>query len=216
MFEGVLVAGWRTTGVDLAIFADFASWVGFLQVFVQGCVAYQFSSRALPGQDGGASLGKLHSLVLGIEAPSNREGSYHLEKFVDNLNRTRVFKAVGYLDRLPTTDLVLSFFTYRETSPHEACLLGFEGQFLTIFTAGLLPQICNAEHEVSFRLYSPKNRDQEKLVAFTYQTRSIVGWVALLYLPSPNWTLQPQKDEYPNLLQAVFFREANDIERLVK
>src|SRR6266508_1703419 len=174
-----------------------------LQIFVQGCVAYQFSSDVLPG----APRATLQSLVLGVEAPSTRELSYNLEKFVENLNLMQVFKAVGYLDRLPTAELILSSFSYRETKPDRACLLGFEGQLLTMATIGLLPQICRAEHEVSFVLYSPKNREQRKTVSFTYQTRSILGWVALVYLPSSKWSAQPLKEQYPNLLKAVFSRE---------
>lgn len=187
-----------------------------LQIFVQGCVAYQFSSHVLPGQENGAPRASLQSLVLGVEAPSTREVSYNLEKFVENLNLTRVFKSVEYLDRLPTADLVLSSFSYRETNPYQACLLGFEGQLLTIATIGLLPQICRGEHEVSFLLYSPKSREQGKTVSFTYQTRSILGWVALLYLPSSNWSARPLKEQYPNLLKAVFSRDAEDIARLLK
>ena len=121
-----------------------------------------------------------------------------------------------YLDRLTTADLFLSSFSYRETNPFQACLLGLDGQLLTVVSVGLLPQICKAEHEVSFVLYSPKNREKGKTVSFTYQTRRILGWVALLYLSLPNWSAQPLKDEYPNLLKAVFSREAEDIERLVK
>ncbi len=185
-----------------------------LQVFVQGCVAYQFSTPGLLKQDD--SVPVLQHLVLGVEVPNNKERSYNLEKFVDNLKTAGVFKAVGYLDRLPTADLVLRAFSYRETSPQQACLLGFEGQFLTVFTVGLVPQICNAKHEVSFQLYAPKNREQEKLVSFTYSTRSILGWVALVYLPSSNWSVQPLKEQYPNLLKAVFAGETKDIERLVK
>lgn len=164
-----------------------------LQIFAQGCVAYQFSSHVLPGQTDGARREMLQSLVLGVEAPSNRELSYNLEKFVENLNHIRVFKAVGYLDRLPAADLVLSAFSYRETNPSQACLLGFEGQLLTMATLGLLPQICKAEHEVSFLLYSSKNREQGKTVSFTYQTRSILGWVAFLYLPSSDWSATPER-----------------------
>ena len=187
-----------------------------LQIFVQGCVAYQFSSDFLRGQQDGAPRATLQELVLGVEAPPTREQAYNLERFVEYLNHSRIFKAVGHLDRLSTADLVLSSFAYRETRPDQACLLGFEGQVLTMATLGVLPQICKAEHEFSFLLYSPKNRHQSKTVHVTYQTRSILGWVAFFYLPLPTWTAQPQKDQYPNLLKAVFSREAEDIERLVK
>lgn len=187
-----------------------------LQIFVQSCVAYQFSSHGLLGQEDGAASARLQSLVLGVEAPFTRKVSYNLEKFVENLDRTQVFKAVGYLDRLPTADLVLSSFSYRETNPYQACVLGFEGQLLTMATIGVLPQICKAEHEVSFRLYSPKNGEQGKSVSFTYQTRSILGWVALLYLPSSNWSARPLKEQYTDLLKAFFSREAEDIDRLLK
>jgi|SRR5919108_38511 hypothetical protein len=187
-----------------------------LPIFAQGCVAYQFSSHVLTGQEESAARVRLQNLVLGVEAPSNREVLYNLEKFIENLNLTRMFKAVGYLDGLPTADLVLTSFSFRETKPNQACLLGFEGQLLTMATVGVLPQSCKAEHEVSFLLYSPKNWEQGKTVSFTYQTRSILGWVALLYLPSRNWSARPLKEQYPNLLKAVFSREAEGIERLVK
>ena len=66
-----------------------------LQVFVQGCVAYQFSTPGLLKQDD--SVPVLQRLVLGVEVPNNKERSYNLEKFVDNLKTAGVFKAVGYL-----------------------------------------------------------------------------------------------------------------------
>ncbi len=187
-----------------------------LQIFLAGCVAYHFSNDVLPVRKKSAPVATLQNLVLGIEAPSSREVSSHLEKFVENLNSSRVFKSIGYVNRLPAADLILDSFSFRETDPLQACLLGFEGQLLTAATLGLLPQVCKAEHEVSFVLYAKKNPERRKSVSFAYRTRSVLGWIAIFYLPLSDWTAQPLKEQYPDLLKAVFAREAEDIERLIQ
>jgi hypothetical protein len=67
---------------------------------------------------------KFQELVLRVEAPPTREQAYNLERFVENLYRSRIFKAVEYRDRLPTADLVLSSFDYPETSPAQLVCWG--------------------------------------------------------------------------------------------
>ena len=183
---------------------------------IYGCVAYQFRSEFLPLAENEARKAMLQNLVLGIERPSDKAQLYDLEKFLNSLRESHTFRVVDYVERVSSTDLVLTSFASKGTNPYHACLLGFEGQLLTFATVGLLPQICKADHEVSFDLYSPKNQQQRKTISFRYQTRSVLGWAALLYLPSSNWSAKPLKDEYSTLLKSGFYRQANDIQQLLK
>ena len=181
-----------------------------------GCVAYKFSGDHLPLAEHEARRAIFESLVLGVQRPSEKAQSYDLEKFIENLKKSQIFRAVEYVDKLSATDLILRSFFQKGTSPYQACLLGFEGQLLTMATGGLLPQICKADYEVSFDLYSPKNEQQRKTISFEYQTRSIMGWLAVFYLPSSRWSAKPLEDEYPTLLKSVFYRQADDIQQLLK
>ena len=183
---------------------------------VSGCAAYKFSSPLLPLREDENGDSMFQSLVLGIDSPADPSQSYELGKLIEDLNKTRLFKAVQYTDRLVSADLILTSFSYQETNAYEACPLGFAGQILTMGTVGLIPQICNSKNEVSFVLYSPRDDQQKKKVSFTYQTQTILGWVALLYTPSSAWTAKPSNDERSNLLKAVFLDDARDIQTILR
>jgi hypothetical protein len=183
---------------------------------IYGCVAYQFRSEFPPLAENEPHKAMFQDLALGIERPSGKAQMYDLEKFLNDLRQSQIFRAVDYVEKISTTDLVLTSFASKGTNPYHACLLGFEGQLLTYATFGLLPQICKADHEVSFDLYSPKNQQQKKTISFRYQTRSVLGWAALFYLPSSDWSAKPLKDEFATLLRSGFDRQANDIQQLLK
>jgi hypothetical protein len=183
---------------------------------VHGCAAYKLSSPFLPLQENETGKLMFQSLVLGIESPVDKSQSYELGRFVDDLKKAELFKAVVYTDRVAPPDLILSSFSHKETDPYEACPLGIAGQILTMGTVGLIPQFCNLKNEVSFVLYSPKDGLQKKTVSFAYQTHTILGWVALFYTPSSAWTAKPSKNERPNLFKAVFLHEAPDIQKMLR
>jgi hypothetical protein len=188
-----------------------------LSVFLaNGCAAYKFSSPLLPLRESEKGEPIFQSLVLGIDSPADKSQSYELEKLIEDLNKTRLFKAVQYTDRLVSADLILTSFSYQETNAYEACPLGFVGQLLMMGSAGLIPQICNSKNEVSFVLYSPKDVQRKQTVLFTYETHTILGWAALFYTPSSAWTAKPSNDERANLLKAVFVREATDIQTILR
>lgn len=185
--------------------------------FVEGCAAYKFSSPFLPLEEhaGGNEL-MFQNLVLGIGSPLDKSQSYELGRFVEDLKKTGLFKAVDYNDHIAHADLILSSFSFKETDPYEACTLGIVGQVLTMATAGLVPQVCNSNSEVSFVLYSPKDDLQKKPFSFAYQTHTILGWAALFYTPSAAWSAQPSKNERADLLKAVFLHEAPDIHTMLR
>jgi hypothetical protein len=184
--------------------------------FLHGCAAYNLSSPLLPleEQQGGKSM--FQSLVLGIESPLDKSQSVELGRFVDDLKKTGLFKAVDYDDRVAGADLMLTSFSYKETDPFEACPLGLAGQLVTIGTVGLVPQICNANNEISFVLYSSKDDVQKKKFSFAYQTKTILGWAALFYTPSSTWSAKPSKNERADLLKAVFLHEAPEIQKMLR
>lgn len=158
------------------------------------------------------------NLVLGIGSPLDKSQSFELSRFVEDLKKTGLFKAVDYNDRVAGADLMLTSFSYKETDPYEACPLGLAGQLVTIGTVGLVPQICNANNEISFVLYSPKDKDdvQKKKFSFAYETKTILGWAALFYTPSSSWSAQPSKNERADLLKAVFLHEAPEIQKILR
>lgn len=182
---------------------------------LSGCVAYNFSSGFLPLPQNQPQA-MFQNLVIGIEPVADKSQSYNLEKFVDDLRKSGLFKSVGYLEKVSAADLVLTSFSYKGEDPYRACLLGFEGQIAMIATVGLVPQVCKSEYEVSFVLYAPKNKQKKKPISFSYQTRSIVGWAALFYTPSAEWSFKPEKEQYSQLLKAVFYKEGDDILRLLR
>ncbi len=185
-------------------------------LFASGCVAYQFASPLLPLQENPSGEQMLQTVVLGVDSPADKSQSYELGKFVEDLNKTGLFKAVQYkTNGVGRSDLILASFAHKETNAYQACPLGFAGQILTIGTIGIIPQICNSKNEISFVLYSPGHEQQKKSVSFAYQTHSIMGWVALLYTPSSSWKTMPSKDERAELLKAVFFHESSDIRRIL-
>lgn len=181
-----------------------------------GCVAYNLSSEVLPLKASQAHEARFQNLVLGIELPGDKLPAYQLEKLVESLRESSLFKSVEYMNRAPTVDLVLTQFSFKGEDPYGACVLGFEGQILTIATMGLVPQICQTEYEMAFALYAPKDKQKKKTFSFAYTTRSVVGWAALFYAPSNEWKFQPAREQYSDLLKAVFYREAEDIKRLLR
>lgn len=184
--------------------------------FLSGCVAYKFASPLLPLRENERGEQMFHNLVLGIDVPAAPSQSYELGKFVEDLNKTGLFKTVRCTDGVDRPDLILASFSYRGTNAYQACPLGFVGQIVTIGSAGLIPQICTSKNEISFVLYSPGRDQQKKTVSFAYQTHTIFGWVALFYTPSSAWKTKPSKDERANLLRAVFLREATDIQTILR
>lgn len=184
--------------------------------FIQGCAAYNLSSPLLPSESQDESRWIFANLVLAVGPPLDNSQSFELSRFVEDLRKTGLFKAVDYKERIPDADLILSAFSYKETDPFEACPLGFVGQVLTVGSAGLIPQICTSKNEVTFALYSPKHEGEEKKVSFVYQTKTILGWAALFYTPSAAWTAQPSKYERANLLKSVFLHEQADIQKMLR
>jgi hypothetical protein len=190
--------------------------VALAACLLHGCAAYKLSSPLLPleEQQGGKSM--FQNLVLGIGSPLDKSQSFELSRFVEDLKKMGLFKAVDYNDRVADADLMLSSFSYKETDPYEACPLGLAGQLVTIGTVGLVPQICNANNEISFVLYSPKDDVQKKKFSFAYETKTILGWAALFYTPSSSWSAQPSKNERADLLKAVFLHEAPEIQKILR
>lgn len=179
-----------------------------------GC-AHNLSSDLLPLDEHKSNGAVFHDLVLAIDEPADKAQSLELEKFVEALRSADLFKAVDYKERLASSDLVLSLFAYKSSDPFDACLMGFEGQILTIGTFGIFPQVCESEYQVSFVLYAARGGNQ-KQISLGYRTRSIVGWAALFYNLSPDWTVMPEKGKDTELVKSLFYREANEIQRLAR
>jgi hypothetical protein len=86
---------------------------------------------------------------------------------------------------------------------------------LAIGTAGVIPQICESRHRVSFDLYSPKTKKKIS-VTFAYETGGAVGWAALLYNAPSDWTVTAPEKQYKELLKAVFYQRTHEIQGLLQ
>lgn len=115
-----------------------------------------------------------------------------------------------------SSDLVSDSWIYEgEKDPFKNCSLGFEGEMLTIGTAGLIPQICERWHSVSFDLYSSKSKKTFR-ITLVYETGGALGWAALLYNASPEWSATSPEQRYQDLLKAVFYKHADAIQGILR
>jgi hypothetical protein len=178
-----------------------------------GCFAHKFSSPFLPFKEDDKTNAAFQEIVLAVAAPVSE--SYELTKLIDALQKTHLFKEAGAIDQLSRPpDLILDSWLYEgEKDPFKNCSLGFEGEMLTIVTAGLIPQICERRHSVSFDLYSSKSK-KTLHIAFAYETGGAVGWAALFFNASPGWSAKTPDQRYQDLLKAVFYKHADAIGRL--
>ncbi|HEX2229013.1 MAG TPA: hypothetical protein VHM64_17905, partial [Candidatus Binatia bacterium] len=166
-----------------------------------GCFAHKFSSPLLPFKEDDEANAAFRDMVVAVAAPVSE--SYELTKLIDALQKTQLFKEAGAIDQLSRPpDLILDSWVYEgERDSFSNCSLGFEGEMLTIGTAGLIPQICERRHSVSFDLYSSKNKKTVQ-IAFAYETGGAVGWAALFYNASPEWSAKAPAPRYQDLLKA--------------
>jgi hypothetical protein len=181
---------------------------------VSGC-AHNLSSDLLSVPPGPANKPVFHTVVLGVDPPRDRTQSFELEKFVEALRDAQLFRAVEYPHRLSPPNLILRSFSVYMTNPSRACFLGFQGQVLTIGTLGLFPQVCKSEHKISFVLVAPKEKRQRVPVSLNYDTRSIMGWAALFYLPFSDWTAKPGRERNVEVVKAAFYLQADEIGKLL-
>jgi hypothetical protein len=180
-----------------------------------GCFAHKFSSSLLPFKEDETTKTVFHEVVVAVAEPISK--SYELPKFIDALQKLSLFKEAGAIDGLSRPpDLILDSWAYEgERDPFKNCTLGFEGEMLTIGTAGLIPQICESSHRVSFDLYSPKIKKKIS-VAFAYETGGAIGWAALFYNASSEWSAKAPEQQYQELLKAVFYQHADEIQDLLR
>jgi hypothetical protein len=180
-----------------------------------GCFAHKFSSPLLPFKEDDKTNAAFQDIVVAVAAPMLE--SYELTKLIDALQKIRLFKEAGAIDQLSRPpDLILdSWFYEGERDPFKNCSLGFEGEMLTIGTAGLIPQICERRHSVSFDLYSAKSKKTLQ-IAFAYETGGALGWAALFYNASPEWSATAPEQRYQDLLKAVFYKHGDAIRDLLQ
>jgi hypothetical protein len=173
------------------------------------------ASSLLPFQEDDQAQRTLQTLVLAVKPPASP--SYQFAKFVDALQKASLFQEVGHADRLPrTADLILESWLHEgEEDPFSHCSLGLGGEILVIGTAGLIPQICRYRHRVSFDLYSAKSEKKLSLT-LVYEKVDAVGWVALLYHLSSDWTARPSEQRYRDLVRSLFYRRAREIQALLQ
>ena len=184
-------------------------------VLFGGCFAHKFSSPLLPFEEDDKTNVAFQDIVVAVAAPVSE--SYELTKLIDALQKSRLFKEAGAMDQLSRSpDLVLDSWIYEgEKDPLKNCSLGFEGEMLTIGTAGLIPQICERRHSVSFDLHSSKSKKTFR-ITFVYETGGALGWAALLYNASPEWSAMSPEQRYQDLLKAVFYKHADAIQGILR
>lgn len=128
----------------------------------------------------------LKSVVLGIADSTSPviQTTGHRLKY--SLQQTGLFRKVAMMSELnQRPDLILdSYENARFGFP-----VGFQcfEPYLTVLTVGIIPQTCEAEDEISFKLRRP-GRTPVSFEPRHIKEKSISGWAALPLMASPEWT----------------------------
>ena len=108
------------------------------------------------------------------------------DKLRSDLRNTKLFKAVDLSSKMKERpDLVANV----EESIHGTASMR---PCLTLITLGIIPTAVTEQHGEVFSLGSPDNPSRKVRVEFTYESTTMLGWLALFMNLSPNWSFNPQ------------------------
>ncbi len=189
-----------------------------LVVCVSGCFAHSVQSPMLTVPEHVQITARLKQTVLAIESPNSESNRNKVDRVITDLDEAGLFQEVGYRERLTRApDLILTSLEIQETHFMKACSLGFEGEMITIGTVGLIPQICRSSHVIIFQL--SRAGDERKVdIRVTYEQGSVMGWVALAYNLSSQWTwmAQPQEQKLNLVWKAAFWEKGDEILEILR
>jgi hypothetical protein len=144
----------------------------------------------------------LKQVVLGIADTNSPQAQTTARQLQNSLQQSGLFrKAAIVSDLRDRPDLVLdSYENTRFGFP-----VGFQcfEPYLLVLSIGIIPQTCESDIDVSFRLHRPSGR----VLSFGHQRfkeKSVSGWVALPLSISPQWRTErsSQRDLWISVFQS--------------
>ncbi len=157
-------------------------------LMLNGCVG--LSSSALPPRLSDADRARLQNahinLTVGVE--TNAVGG---DVVISQLQRTELFDAVDFVDRLPVPPQILA---KRKATPYGTATIPVR----TLLTFGLIPTAVYEPYSFGCSFYSPRNQQRDIGIEYLYSSKTTLGWVAGLLALSPNIVLAPRSpDQHP-------------------
>jgi hypothetical protein len=191
---------------------------------LSGCFARKFKSMDLIPASASIDRSGLSTITVAIEKKQNAHWLVIsiLEDLSKDLKSTGIFKDVILTDDIKSLakapDLILAKHTKdSELDAFHSCSLGFEGVMITIGTLGLIPQICKNNFVETYILSVPRN-GKEIEIKIKYEIGNVVGWAALFYAFSPEWTLSHKniENQYINAIRSAFSTKSDDVRNALK
>jgi hypothetical protein len=175
-------------------------------LMLNGCVG--LSSVSLPprlSDPDRARLQNAHiSLTVGVE--TNAVGG---DVVISHLQRTKLFDAVDFVDRLPVPPQVLA---KRKATPYGTATIPVR----TLLTFGLLPTVVPEPYGFGCTFYSPRNQESGIGVEYLYTSQTTLGWVAGPLALSPNTVLAPRSpDQHPRFTDHMILKILDHAEALL-
>lgn len=183
-----------------------------------GCFAHTVQSPMLAVSEHPEITTRLKNVILAVESPKDESNRYMIDSVIKHLGQTGLFQEVGYREKLTRApDLILTSLKIDKTDFMKACSLGFEGGMITIGTIGLIPQICHFNHVITFQL-SGLGSERKVDITLSYESGGVMGWVAIAYNLSSEWTWmpQPQEKKRNHVWKAAFWEEGDEILEILR
>jgi hypothetical protein len=150
-----------------------------VMVMASGC-----ASSRLPSPLSAADHGQIKPLNLTVGIEPYPYPAYP-DKLRSDLRKTKLFKAVDLRSNMKERpDLV----AYVE---EPICGTASMRPCLTWVTLGLIPTAVTEQHGEVFSFGFPDDPSGKVRVEFTYESTTLLGWLALFMNLSPNWSFNP-------------------------
>ncbi len=175
-------------------------------LMLNGCVG--LASGSLPPRLSDADRARLLNahinLTVGVE--TNAVGG---DVVISRLQRTQLFDAVDFVDRLPVPPQVLA---KRKATPYGTASVPVR----TLLTFGLLPTVVPEPFGFGCTFYSPRNQESGIGVEYLYESQTTLGWVAGLFALSPNVVLAPRSpDQHPRFTNHMILKILDHAEAIL-
>ena len=148
-------------------------------LLVAGC-----ATTRLPPALSAADMARIQRSGMTVGVEEYRYPVY-TDSLIADLRKTGLFGSVDRRWDLPVRPDVVA--TVEEPIHGTASLR----PLLTLVTLGIIPTTIVERHGQVFSLVSPDRPTESVRISYTYESESVLGWVALFLNLSPNWSLNP-------------------------
>ena len=156
---------------------------------LQGCFAAKFKCKPVTPQSNNSNIYALSGLTVLIDI----ESAERQKEVLKDLRNAGIFKEVFTPDNnskhsTPPDLVLIKDIKTCDKRGDSSCSLGYFGEMFTIYSFGLLPQICENECHEKYVLLSPL-RGKTVEISVNYEAGTVLGLAAIFYSLSPDWTM---------------------------